>query len=397
MNMLRLTLQILLPLVVLGGGAGAAYVIANRGKEPVVVPRTAAAPLARVMTVQPTDVRLDVMSRGAVEPLRTVELAAEVSGRIVATHASLRAGGAFTENDVLVEIDPTDFRLAISQQEAAVARAELRLAQEEAEAAAALRAWSDLEGERPAPPLVRREPQIKDAQLAVAAAEAMLQRARKDLARCRVQLPFAGKVRKVYADIGQTVQRGQRLAVTMDTSEVEVRLPIPLRDVGFADFPIGASNDDGPEVELSADFAGIRRQWRGRVVRVEGELDRATRQLTAVARVRPSSENPLLVGMFVDATITGTTHSGVFVVPRDAMATRDQLWLVEEQAEADHPPHQRLAQRQVDVLRSERDRVIIRGGLEAGARVCLSNLQAPIEGMRVRVATAEDEAERRAR
>ena len=42
--MLRLTLQILLPLVVLGGGAGAAYVIANRGKEPVVVPRTAAAP-----------------------------------------------------------------------------------------------------------------------------------------------------------------------------------------------------------------------------------------------------------------------------------------------------------------------------------------------------------------
>ena len=46
MNMLRLTLQILLPLVVLGGGAGAAYVIANRGKEPVVVPRTAAAPMA---------------------------------------------------------------------------------------------------------------------------------------------------------------------------------------------------------------------------------------------------------------------------------------------------------------------------------------------------------------
>ena len=144
---------------------------------------------------------------------------------------------------MLVEIDPTDFRLAITQQEAAVARAELRLAQEQAEAEAALRAWRKLEGDRPAAPLVLRAPQINEARASVEAAKAMLQRAQTDLARCRVQLPFAGRVRSVHADIGQTVQRGQRLAVTMDTSELEVRLPVPLRDAGFADLPIGATVD----------------------------------------------------------------------------------------------------------------------------------------------------------
>ena len=109
----------------------------------------------------------------------------------------------------------------------------------------------------------------------------------------------------------------------MDTSELEVRLPIPLRDAGFADLPIGATVDDGPAVELRADFAGSLRRWRGQVVRVEAELDRATRQLTAVARVRPGGEAPLLVGMFVEAVIAGSEHEGVYVVPRDAMVSGD--------------------------------------------------------------------------
>ena len=44
-------------------------------------------------------------------------------------------------------------------------------------------------------PLALREPQIKDGELAVAAAKAQLKRARIDLSRTKVQLPFSGRVR----------------------------------------------------------------------------------------------------------------------------------------------------------------------------------------------------------
>ncbi|MEC7726540.1 MAG: hypothetical protein VYD05_13555, partial [Planctomycetota bacterium] len=71
--------------------------------------------------------------------------------------------------------------------------------------------------------------------------------------------------------------------------------------------------------------------------------------------------------------------------PRDAMVSGDELWLVEERVDDEGRPSQHLVKRQVDVLRSERDRVIIRDGLAQGLRICLSNLQAPVEGMRVRV------------
>ena len=41
--------------------------------------------------------------------------------------------------------------------------------------------------------------------------------------------------------------------------------------------------------------------------------------------------------------------------------------------------------RKIEILRKEGTRVLVRSGLTAGERVCLTDLEAPIEGMKVRV------------
>lgn len=398
MKYLRLTLKILMPLVVLVLGGFVVKAILSNQRAPIVRAPDDAGPLVRVQVVHTEQLQLDVVARGSVEPLRTVELAAEVSGRIVRTSDSLRPGGTFTPNDVLVVIDDTDYRLAIAQQESAVARAELRLLQERAEGQSAERAWRELNGDDPADPLVRREPQIKDARLAVEAAEALLQKARTDLVRCQVQLPFDGRVQSVVADIGQTVQRGQRLATVFDTTALEVRLPIPVADAAFLDLPLTESTDDGPTVKLHTDFAGRQRTYPARIVRVEGEVDRRTRQLTAVARVAGDAEGdagaPLLVGMFVEAEIHGRSIEGVIAVPAAAMHGADEVWVVgpsivgfDVTAIGVLPRVGfRLASRRIEVLRVERDRVLTSGGLQDGDVVCVSALEAPVAGMTVRVA-----------
>jgi RND family efflux transporter MFP subunit len=219
----------------------------------------------------------------------------------------------------------------------------------------------------------------------VQAAKAQLARGRLDLERCHVRLPFAGRVRSVHADIGQTVQRGQRLAVVLDTSALEVRLPIPLDEAGFADLPLEQSREDGPGVELSATFGGERATWRGRVVRIEGELDRRTRQLTAIARVPGDGGAPLLVGMFVDAVITGRDVPKVVSVPRAAVTARGELWLVEGRTDDDGRTTQHLRRRAVEILRRERDRVLIESGVAPGEQICVTSMQAPVDGMLVRV------------
>ncbi|MBL9077901.1 MAG: efflux RND transporter periplasmic adaptor subunit [Planctomycetes bacterium] len=386
-------MQVLLPLIVLGGGAFLAWRIGNSPKQPTVTDPPAVAPLVRTALAERTEVQLDVETSGTVEPYRTIVVGAEVAARVVATHPQLRAGGQVAAGDVLVELDPRDFDVAIVQQEAAVARAELRLLQERAEAEAAVRAWRELEGERPADALVTRAPQIADADKALAAARAALEQARLDRARTHVTAPVAGRVQSAAVEVGQFVQPGQQLALLFDLAAVEVRLPIPTRSAAFVDLPLAgtAATGAGAAVTLRADFAGARHEWTGHVVRTEGELDRRTRQLTVVARVddpftATATRPPLLVGTFVEARIAGRTFADVVVVPRAALRAGDEVWVVDAE--------QRLRRRAVTVLRTERDRVVLQDGIEAGTRVCTSALETATDGMAVRLVDATEPASR---
>ena len=396
MSTSRTILQILVPLAILGGGAALSFYIANKAPKPVTAAPPDTRPRVRLAPVARSEVRFVVRSQGNVEALRTAELSAEVAGRIVATSPQLRAGGTFAAGDELLQLDRSDFELAIVQQEAAVARAELRLAQEKAEAEAAERAWRELEGERPADPLVRRAPQIRDAEAELAAAQALLQKRKLDLRRARVVAPFAGRVQNVVADLGQTVQPGQRLATLFDTSAVEVRLPLPLDDAAFVDLPLAGelAANGGPEVVLSANYGDRTHSWRGRIVRVGGEVDRRTRQLLAIARVEPAEavptaeRPPLLVGMFVTAEITGRTLPDALVVPRSALHGGDAVWVATVEGTG-AAAQQTLHRRRVEVLRTEQDRVLLRSGVEVGDQVCVTGLDSATDGMRVRVLDAQ--------
>lgn len=399
MTFLRISLQILVPLGLLGGAAWLSGRIASSAPQPAVAAQVDTRPLVRLASVRAEDITLQVTTNGTVEPYRTVDISAEVGGRIVDTHPMLRAGGFFTKDDVLVTIDDADYALAVEQQKAAVARAELRLLQERAESNAAIRAWKELEGERAPDPLATRAPQIRDAESNFAAAQAQLQKCERDRSRTRIRAPFTGRVRAVTADLGQTVQPGQRLATVFDTTCVEVRLPIPVADAEFLELPLHrpAAPGQGPRVTLSAEFAGERHEWLGRVVRTDGEVDRRTRQLSLVARVEDAYTRnpedrrpPLFVGTFVQARIEGVRHSGVLVVPGKALRSDNQVLVA--------VPHLRgfrgglpvfeltLRQRTVEVLRTEADRVLVRSGLRAGERVCVTTLETATDGMRVRAA-----------
>jgi len=382
----RIALQVLLPLLVLFGGYRAARFIAARAAKPVVTPPVARGPLVRAAVVERADLRLDVETQGTVEPFRIVELGAEVAGRIVSTSPSLRAGGAFARDEVLATIDATDFDLAIVQQEAAVARAELHLLQERAEADAAVRAWKQLEGDRQADALVTRGPQIADAERSLAAARAALERARLDRARTEVRAPFAGRVRSVQADIGSRVQAGQAIAVVFDVEAAEVRLPLPVSDAAYVDLPFAgnASSDaSATPVTFAAEFAGHRHEWHGHVVRTDGEIDRRSRQLTAIARIEAPYEPrdgkpPLLVGTFVHATIRGRTFPGVLVVPRAALRNGNEVQVIDAE--------RRLRRRPVRVLRTEATRALLVEGVEAGELVCITDVEGASDGMIVRLA-----------
>ena len=97
-----------------------------------------------------------------------------------------------------------------------------------------------------------------------------------------------------------------------------------------------------------------------------------------VARVaNDASEGsvPLPVGLFVQARIAGRTAADVMVVPGQALQNESSVLVVDAE--------NRLRRRTVEVLRIERNEALISGGLAEGERVCISPIQAPVDGMEV--------------
>lgn len=382
------------PLAVLGLAAlGASAMIAMRPDVQVQEPELPP-PLVRTQAVAPGEVTLTVSSQGTVSPRTESQLVPEVSGRVIEVAPSFASGGFFERDEVLLRIDPFDYEQAVVRVRSEVARARLRLSQEEAEAAVAREEWTEL-GQGDGSPLALRELHVEDARAALAAAEAELVRVERDLERTRVRAPFAGRVREKSVDVGQFVNRGTPVARIYAVDWAEVRLPLPDDQLAFLDLPLDYRGEDaaasGPSVTLRAEFAGRAYEWSGRVVRTEGEIDPISRMVHVVARVKdPYSRGddrerpPLAAGMYVEAEIEGLTLRDVAVLPRAALRPDGRVLVVDDE--------DRLRFREVDVLRTTREALFVRGGLAAGERVCLSPLEVVSDGMRVRVASPAEEA-----
>lgn len=378
-------MMLLIPLLILAVGVlGAWAMYLSRPQAETRIP-DAPPPVVRVQNVELVDVQLRVESQGTVVPRTESTLTPQVSGRVIDVASSFVAGGFFEKGDVLVRIEPFDFQQAVIQAEAQVAQAKLRIEREQAEAEVARREWESLDGGE-APSLTLREPQLAEARAALRASEAALEQARRNLERTTLRAPYAGRVRGKNADVGQFVTAGSPLATIYAVDYAEVRLPLADDELAFIDVPYAYRGErgrkSGPEVILRADFAGSTHQWRGRVVRTEGEIDPRSRLVHVVARVPDpygrgpeGNRPPLAVGLYVEAEILGDEAKSVAIIPRSALRSENQVLVVDAE--------DRIRFRQVDVLRTLDTEVTVREGLRSGERLCLSSLPMATDGMPV--------------
>jgi len=346
----------------------------------------------RSMIIRLQDVVLRVTSQGTVSPRTESELISQVAGQVIDVSPRFASGGFFRKNEALIRIDPRDYQFAISRLEAELAQSKLRLRQEEAEAEVAREEWSRLgKGQQPNP-LVIREPQLAQARAAVEAAEAALKQAELNLERTRIKAPFDGRVRAKNVDLGEYVSPGIPLATVYAVDYAEVRLPVPDDQMAHLecciDFRSSILSPLEIETVLKADYGGEEHYWTGEIVRVEGEIDPSTRMVTLVSRVkdpygRRESGNrpPLAVGMFVEAEIKGRRAEGVAMIPRSALRGTDRTLIIDEE--------NRLHFRDVEVIKTDAETAIISKGLSDGERICVSQLEAVVEGMHVRLADEE--------
>ncbi len=379
-------LKFLLPLGVIGLAIVGTALLVFLRQGPEQRPPEAAVLL--VDTVQPelNRDRFIVQAQGTVQPRTETTLVAEVNGRITLLSDAFVAGGFFRAGTELARIDPSDYETALLAAEADLAAARANLSDEQARSDAAREDFRRLYGDERTPnDLVLRLPQLARAEAAVQAQQASVQRARRNLERTRIQLPFDGMIKRRDVDLGQYVNTGASLGVAFAVDVAEVRLPVSDRDLAFVGVPFfnrGARLD--VPVTLRGRVAGHAAEWPATLIRTEGIVDQTTRLTYLVAEVvdpygliAGTHDPGLPIGTYVEAAIAGRAAEGLMMVPSEAVSNGNQVLIANQQDE--------LEVREVNIVRSTPQYVYVEGNLDGSERIITTAITAPVPGLKLRV------------
>ena len=363
------------------------------GPEPEAQDSEPALPEVPVRTVRLDTQRVVVTVHGTPRPARRTGVAARVAGEIVWAADALRAGTQVAEETPLFRIRQTRYAQAVAEARSRLAEAELRLLRERAARELARSEW-ERTGAEP-DPLALGVPQLAAAEEGAAAARAALETAEAELGNTEVRAPHAGLVASRGAEVGEWVTPGQRLLelFALDVFEVRVSLPdaaLPLLDLPFRETG-GRASPARVTATLGPPDAEVRWTWEGRLARVEGAMDPATRFLPAVIevagpyRTTPDGRPPLVAGMFVQVEIEGKEFADVATVPVSAFRADGTVLVVDGE--------DRVRIRQVDAFwPAGETALLVRSGLAAGDRLVVSPPSMVAEGMRVRIAGSPEAA-----
>lgn len=340
-----------------------------------------------VAEVVKQSLRIPIQAQGTVTPQHQSSLLAEVQGRVIEVSPAFNVGGFVAEGDVLLRIDPRDYKTNLLRAEAAVETAESALAQEKGRAQVALNEWQRLpagsQRSQEAKDLYLRKPQLDQAKAQLLAAQADLGTARDNLERTVIRAPYDALIKEKHTDLGQFVAPGTPLAEVFSIAAAEVRLPIPQGKLDYLDLPQLDGKSTGTSIDLYTDVGGEIKHWKAQLHRTEGVFDERSRSLYAVARIEDpygiesGTSEQLRIGTFVNANIQGRELTDIVPLPRYVLRAGNFVWVVDENS--------RLRNRKVTLLRAGGDQIYVSAGLDDGDLVSLTTLDSSFESAKVRV------------
>ena len=278
-----------------------------------------------VVAVQPTSVPVSVEAVAQTEGAREVEIRPRVGGIIL--KKMFEEGQPVKAGQVLFQLDPAPFQIALEQARAQAAGQGARITQTARES-------SRLKELLATQSISQREYDNATSDSSISQAgmlqsQANIKAAELNLSYTKVTAPVAGIAGRFQYSEGALVAAGTSLLTTIvQVSPIWVRFSLSESELKSLGGHVDASH--ASEVSLilpdGSDYA-----QKGKLNFAASQIDAAlgTQQLRATFE---NNDKQLLPGQFVRARVTTGTRDGVFLVPQTAVQTGDQgkfLFVVE--------------------------------------------------------------------
>jgi membrane fusion protein (multidrug efflux system) len=352
-----------------GWGALAATLAACGEQEAAERP---AGVLVDTTTVVTQDVPRIVRAVGTVEAESQTVVKAEVDGQIARIVAN--EGDRVGEGDVVLQIDPTPFRLSHDQSMAATEQARAALANDEqllerydkllAAGALDQQSYDDVAA------------RVKSERAALAAAQSRAESSQWSLGKTSIRAPFAGTVAARKVELGGYVASGDDLFELVDAKPVRVAFDIAEENVGVLEA------GDSVSFAVRTDPGKV---YEGIVIYVSPSLDPQNRTQRIKAEY-PNAQEEIKPGSFADLQVTASVRKNAPVIPEEALVSEGEqnfVYVIEEG---------KARKREVAVGERLDGRLEVATGLEGGEVVVVAGQRELRDDVPVRYAEAPAKA-----
>ncbi len=334
---------------------------------------------AKTLTISAQEIPNIIELPGRVEPIRTAEVRARVTG--IVQRRLFEEGTDVGEGQPLFRIDPAELRASLAQTQASLRRAEATAAN----AAAVVERYRPLVAENA---ISQQEFEAavaasREAAANVAQIEAQIDSATLQLGYTTVRAPIAGRVGRAQVSEGALVSQteGTLMARVEQTSPIYVTFAESSSEMmqirrKIADGTIELDESEPVEVRLSFSD-GTEYPIIGEIDFLDFSVDRTTGTVAVRARF-PNPTGLLVPGDFVRADLyVGTRVDGILVPQRAVTVTENggTVMLLDEDGTATARP--------VRLGQLSGENWIVQNGLQPGDVIITSNLQKIRPGMPV--------------
>lgn len=328
-----------------------------------------------------------VVATGTVQAAKDIVLSPQVGGEVVSISKNFIPGSFVKKGEVLLQINPADYRntLLLRKSDLELAKSNLSIEMGRQDVA---RKDFELIGQEMSEEnkaLVLRKPQLESAKASVEAAEAAVSQARLNLARTTIRAPFDAHIISRNTNVGAQLAPGAQIGRLVGMDEYWVVADVPMGKVNWLSFSDGGSKT-GSAVKIYSNNWSGRQHRKGKLFRLVGALDAQTRLARVLISVPdPLVRNaamdtlpPLMIGAFVEAHIEAREIPDVVRLNRDYLRQGETVWVMEEG---------KLQIRNVDIVFQDADYAYIREGLSDNDQVVTTDLSTVVEGADLRTET----------
>ncbi|MGB6150554.1 MAG: efflux RND transporter periplasmic adaptor subunit [Pricia sp.] len=340
-----------------------------------------------------------IVATGTVRPVEDVNLSPLVPGQIIRRDPAFTPGGFVKKNQVLLQIDPSDYRNTFEMRKSEYMQSQTTLdtemgRQQIAEQDLQLITDDSLFGGNPLSEeerqLVLRKPQLNAVKASIGGAKASMEQARLNLNRTTIRAPFDAHILSQNVTEGSQVAQGDILGRIVGTDYYWITATLPVSKLQWLSFPDGDSEKGSPVKITNPTAWGIDGSREGYLDGQIGALEDQTRLARVLVKVADPLANTdatkgkpkLMIGTFVEVNIQADPVQNVVRLNRDYVRSNKTVWVMK---------NEKLEIREVDIVLTDDVYAYIRKGLEDGEKVVITDLSTVSNGVGLRTEDMKQE------